>query len=145
VGLHLLDRLEPVAGVGWRLEAPKARHLAYHDAMPPRSKLVTAPPYAVEAAIKQLGAHLRIARVRRNLSLADMANKLGVDRHVIADAERGKITTSIAVYVGLLWGLNLLERLEPVAHPALDEEGLTLQMSEARDRAYPRRTMSNDF
>lgn len=113
--------------------------------MPPRSKLVSAPPYAVEAAIERLGAHLRIARVRRNLSLVDMAGRLGVDRHVIADAERGKVTTSIAVYAGLLWALHLLEQLEPVADPSLDEEGLALQMSEARTRAYPSRTMSNDF
>lgn len=113
--------------------------------MPPRSKLVSAPPYAVEAAITRLGAHLRIARVRRNLSHADMANKLGVDRHVIADAERGKITTSIALYAGLLWGLNLLERLEPVADPALDEEGRALAMNEERTRAYPSGTLSNDF
>jgi len=113
--------------------------------MPPRSKLVTAPPYAVEAAIERLGTHLRIARVRRNLSLADMANKLGVDRHVIADAEGGKITTSIAVYAGLLWGLNLLDRLEPVADPALDEEGRAMAMNEERTRAYPSRTLDNDF
>ena len=112
--------------------------------MPPRSKLVTAPPHAVEAAIERLGAYLRIARVRRNLSLAEMATRLGVDRHVIADAERGKITTSIAVYVGLLWELHLLDQLKKVAHPALDEEGLALQMSEARDRAYPSRTLDND-
>ncbi len=115
--------------------------------MPPRSKLVSAPPYAVEAAITKLGARLRIARVRRNFSLAEMADKLGVDRHVIADAERGKVTTSIVVYIGLLWALDrdLLDQLEPVAHPALDEAGLALQMSEARTRAYPSRTMSNDF
>ena len=85
------------------------------------------------------GAHLRIARVRPSM--------LGVDRHVIADAERGKITTRIAGVGGATVGAasagpNLSvwpvqRRLEPVADPALDEEGLALAMNEARTRAYP--------
>lgn len=119
--------------------------MAYPYAMALRSKLVAAPPYAVEAAVERLGAHLRIARVRRNLSLLEMASRLGVDRHVVADAERGKLTTGIAVYAGLLWALNLLDRLEPVADPALDEEGLALAMNEARTRSYASRKLDNDF
>lgn len=119
--------------------------MAYTGTMAARSKLVVPPPFDVEDAVVRLGARLRIARVRRNLSQSDMAKRLGVDRHVVADAERGKLTTGIAVYAGLLWVLHLLEQLEPVADPTLDEEGLTLARIEERTRAYPRRTLDNDF
>jgi len=113
--------------------------------MPPRSQLSQTPPYAVESAIVTLGANLRTARLRRNISLADMAAKIGVDRHVIADAERGKGTTGIAVYVGMMWAMNLLSHLDPVADPAADEEGLALDMADGRERARFGGGMSNDF
>lgn len=113
--------------------------------MPPRSQLSMTPPYAVESAIKTLGANLRTARLRRNISLADMAAKLGVDRHVIADAERGKVTTNIAVYVGVMWAMNLLSHLDTVVDPAADEEGLALAMADERERAHLGGGMSNDF
>jgi transcriptional regulator with XRE-family HTH domain len=113
--------------------------------MPPRSQFSTTPPYAVQDAIKTLGANLRTARVRRNISIADMASRLGVDRHVVADAERGKLTTNIGVYVGMMWVMDLLGHLSPVADPTLDEEGLARAMAEERDRAYPSGGMSNDF
>lgn len=113
--------------------------------MSPRSQLSTAPPYAVEDAIRTLGANLRTARVRRNISLAEMASRLGVDRHVVADAEHGKITTNVGVYVGVMWVMNLLNQLSPVADPALDEEGVRLARAEERERAYPAGGMSNDF
>lgn len=113
--------------------------------MPPRSPLTETPPYAVETAIKTLGANLRTARLRRNLTLADMAAKLGVSRFVIADAEKGKVTTNIAVYVGMLWAMNLLSHLDSVASPTTDEEGLTLAMLDERERARNKGGLSNDF
>ena len=113
--------------------------------MPPRSQLTEAPPYAVEETIKKLGANLRTARLRRNITLADMAAKLGVSRYVVADAEKGKVTTNVAVYVGMLWAMNLLNHMELVADPAHDEEGLALSVFDERERARQKGGLSNDF
>ncbi len=113
--------------------------------MSPRSKLTTAPPSAVQEALKRLGNNLRTARLRRNLSHAELAAKLGVDRHVIADAERGKLSTSAGVYVGMLWAMNLLPSLADVADPKNDEEGLALSGLDERERARPARGPSNAF
>ncbi len=113
--------------------------------MPPRSQLTEAPPYAVEETIKKLGASLRTARLRRNITLADMAAKLGVSRYVVADAEKGKVTTNVAVYVGMLWAMNLLNHMELVADPAHDEEGLALSVFDERERARQKGGLSNDF
>ncbi len=113
--------------------------------MPPRSALTTAPPFAVQEALKSLGNNLRTARLRRNLSLVELAAKLGVDRHVLTDAENGKVGTSAGVYVGMLWAMNLLPTLDGVADPKTDEEGLALSGLDARARARSGGAPSNAF
>jgi transcriptional regulator with XRE-family HTH domain len=113
--------------------------------VPPRSQLTKAPPFAVQDALKNLGNKLRTARLRRNMSLVELANKLGVDRHVLADAESGKLGTSAGVYVGMLWALNLLPSLDGVADPKADEEGLALSGLDERERARSGGGPSNAF
>jgi transcriptional regulator with XRE-family HTH domain len=113
--------------------------------MPARSSLTAAPPAAVQDALKRLGGNLRTARLRRNLSLADLAAKVGVDRHVVADAENGKIGTSAGVYLGMLWAMNLLPSLTVVADPKSDEEGLALSGLDERERARAGGGPSNAF
>jgi transcriptional regulator with XRE-family HTH domain len=103
--------------------------------------LTQAPPYAVENAIKQLGQNLRTARLRRNLTIAEVAEKIGTGPRPIADAEKGKPTTAMAVYVALLWTYDLLESWNALADPAGDSEGLA--RSERRERA--RRSSSKDL
>jgi transcriptional regulator with XRE-family HTH domain len=113
--------------------------------MPPRNSLTIAPPFAVQEALKSLGSNLRTARLRRNLSLAELAAKLGVDRHVLTDAENGKLGTSAGVYVGMLWAMNLISSLDGVADPKADEEGLALSGIDERERARTGGGPSNAF
>lgn len=113
--------------------------------MTARSQIITAPPSAVQEAITHLGNNLRTARLRRNLTHSDLAAKLGVSRHVVADAENGKLGTSIGVYVGMLWAMNLLPSLTDVANPRNDEEGLALSSLEERERARSGGGPSNAF
>jgi transcriptional regulator with XRE-family HTH domain len=82
-----------------------------------------------------LGANIRTARLRRNLSIAEVAAKIGVDRHVIGDAERGKPTTSIAIYAGILWAMGLVGPLGRLASPESDEQGTLLAMAHGRLKA----------
>jgi transcriptional regulator with XRE-family HTH domain len=95
--------------------------------------------------LKRLGNNLRTARLRRNLSHAELAAKLGVDRHVVSEAENGKLSTGVGVYVGMLWAMNLLPSLSSVADPKNDEEGLALSGLEERERARTGRGPSNAF
>lgn len=88
--------------------------------MTARNTLLTAPPYAVEQALKRLGADLRTARLRRNLTIAAAAEKIGTGRRAVMDAEKGKGSTGAAVYAALLWAYGLLEQLAAVADPAHD-------------------------
>jgi transcriptional regulator with XRE-family HTH domain len=99
------------------------------------NSLFAAPPYAVERAIRRLGTDLRTARLRRNLTVKDVAEKLGTGPRAVADAEKGKPTAAIATYVGLLWTYDLLAPLAEVADPARDPEGSALDAARGRTRA----------
>jgi transcriptional regulator with XRE-family HTH domain len=100
-----------------------------------RNKLQTAPPFPVEQALKRLGDSLRIARVRRNLTIKDVAGRIGTGPRAVMDAERGKPSTGIVVYSALLWLYDLLSPLEELADPLKDKTGLTLAAAKAPMRA----------
>lgn len=113
--------------------------------MAARNTLTTAPPYLVEQALKHLGANLRTARLRRNLTIENVAQKIGTGPRPIADAEKGKVSTSAAVYMALLWAYDLLAPMELVADPASDREGLALSTRRERARAKRSRELDSDF
>lgn len=113
--------------------------------MSARNPLLAAPPYEVEQALKILGANLRTARLRRNLSIEDVAAKIGVGRHVVAAAEKGKPSTGIAIYAGLLWAFGMTGQLIQIADPDLDEEGRLLARRDERVNASRVKTLDNDF
>ena len=113
--------------------------------MPAPSHISKAPPAAVVAALERLGANLRIARLRRRLTQAELAERIGVSRFVVADAERGKATTGVAAYVGALWALGLADQLRSVADPSLDAEGVALEIARGGKRARRRQGLNDDF
>ena len=108
-----------------------------------KNVLTSAPPYAVEKTLKRLGTNLRTARLRRNLTIEDVAEKIGTGRRAVMDAEKGKGSTSSAVYIALLWAYDLLDQMRDVADPALDEEGLNLSLLKKRARA--KEGLDNEF
>jgi transcriptional regulator with XRE-family HTH domain len=113
--------------------------------MSARNPLLAAPPYPVEQALKKLGANLRTARLRRNLTIREVAEKIGSGSRAVSDAEKGKVSTGIAVYVALLWVFDLLNQLADVADPGKDEEGQALSLASERLRARSRGELDNDF
>ena len=107
--------------------------------------IIKAPPFEVEAAIRQLGANLRTARLARNLSIADVAAKLGVSPRAVRNAETGKPGTAIGVYLGLMWVYGLISQVQDLADPARDEA--VMRAVRERAHAYPTRkgALDNDF
>src|SRR5579863_6111977 len=89
--------------------------------MTARNQLITAPPYSVEQALKRVGNSLRIARVRRKLTIEEVAEKIGTGRRAVMDAENGKASTGIAVYAALMWVYDLLRPLDDLADPAKEK------------------------
>lgn len=107
--------------------------------------LTHAPPYAVEKAIKRLGQNLRRARLRRNLTMEEVAAKIGTGTRPVADAEKGKPTTSMAVYVALLWTYDLLGPWDDLADPSADTEGLALAETRERARTKTSKDLDDEF
>ena len=89
--------------------------------------------------------NLRTARLRRNLTIREVAEKIGTGPRAVMDAERGKLSTGIAVYAALLWTHDLLQPLRELADPLSDEEGLALDRLGGRVRARSGQGLDNDF
>lgn len=113
--------------------------------MTAKNTLLIAPPYAVEQSLKRLGSNLRTARLRRNLTIEEVAQKIGTGPRPVSDAEKGKPSTSAAVYIALLWVYDLLDQMNDVADPELDNEGLSLSLGRERTRAREKKGLDNEF
>jgi transcriptional regulator with XRE-family HTH domain len=53
-------------------------------------------PYPVEHAIKKVGDNLRTARLRRKLTIEEVAEKIGAGPRAVRAAESGKPSTGMA-------------------------------------------------
>ncbi len=113
--------------------------------MSPKNFLSIAPPYEVEDALRRLGRDLRIARLRRNLTIDQVAEKIRTGKRAVANAENGKPTTSIVTYVTLLWVYDLMHPFHELANPHSDIEGYALERLSGRKRARTPKVLDNDF
>ncbi len=113
--------------------------------MAKKNPLLQAPPYAVEMALKKLGSNLRTARLRRNLTIGEVAEKIGAGRRAVTDAEHGKASAGIGTYAGLLWAFDMIPHLEEVADPERDREGQRLAEVHGRRHARRRKRLDDDF
>ncbi len=86
-----------------------------------------------------------MARLRRNLTVEQVAAKIGTGRRAVLEAEKGKASTSAAVYTALLWAYDLLAPMDTLADPATDTEGLALSVQRERARATQSQELDSDF
>jgi len=108
--------------------------------------LTASPPYAVTETIQTFGRNLRTARIRRNMTIAEAAERIGVGVRSVRDAEHGKTTTSVAVYYALMWLYGLLPVSDGLANPDMDMEGKRLaELREPKRASSSRKGMDNDF
>jgi transcriptional regulator with XRE-family HTH domain len=71
------------------------------------------------------GERLRFARLRRRMSLAELAARVDVTRNTLSRLERGDLSTSLGVLARVLAVLGLEEDLDRLAQD--DELGQRLQ------------------
>ena len=110
-----------------------------------RNNLLKAPPYAVEQALTKLGGNLRVARLRREQTIEEVAKRIGTGVRAVRDAESGKASTGVGVYAALLWAYDLLDPLDQLADPLKDKEGLALAAARVSKRARKSGGLDNDF
>jgi len=101
----------------------------------------------IEAAerIKELGYRVRLARTRREMSIAEVAAKAGINRNTLNALELGKSGVALGAYVTVLWTLGLDKTLDAVAHPDADIHGKTLEASRRPARVRKSQKSKNEY
>lgn len=102
-------------------------------------KIVTV-PQPVQARTSELGQRVRRARLRRQVTSAELAAQAGISRNTLTALETGKPGVTLATFATVLWALGLDGTLDPVANPDLDTHGKTLESSRAPKRARTKET-----
>ena len=95
--------------------------------------------------VTQLGQRVRIARIRRGWSVADLAAKAGINRNTLTALELGKAGTAVGVCITVLWALGLDKSLEAIADPDADLHGKALEASRRPKRAGKSSKASDDY
>jgi len=91
------------------------------------SKAKTALPMRVKRAIEKLGADISVARRRRGITSALLAERAFVSPRTLVRAEKGDPSVSMAAYGSILFALDLTDRLASLADPAQDAVGVALE------------------
>lgn len=105
----------------------------------------TTPPLpAVRHALTALGEQIRLARLRRGISAALLAERAGLTRTTLRAVERGTPSVTLGAYANVLHILGMVEQLAQVG--AEDPVGRHLQDAalESRGRVRPRRKSRGD-
>lgn len=96
-------------------------------------------PLRVGRAIRKLGADLSVARRRRGISHALMAQRAFISPSTLVRAEKGDPGVSLGIYASLLFVLDLTDRLAALAEPGQDAAGLALDEERLPKRIRQRR------
>lgn len=91
-------------------------------------------PLPVRHSLRKLGRDLAIARRKRGISTADMAERLFVSRDTLWRLERGDPTVALGTFATAAFVLQLHDRLLSFAAPETDALGLSLD-----ERRLPKR------
>jgi transcriptional regulator with XRE-family HTH domain len=103
-------------------------------------------PMQAAEHVVQVGQRIRLARIRREWSVADLASKAGINRNTLTALELGKPGTAVGVCFTVLWVLGLDKTLDAVADPDTDSHGKALEASRRPTRAgKPRKVNDYDF
>lgn len=85
--------------------------------------------------LKEIGANIRTARLRRNIRIKDLANRIHVDERTISRMENGDPSISLKNLIAVLYVFGLEDTLSHIASPTEDKEGVALAKLNSRKRA----------
>lgn len=94
-------------------------------------------PLPVERAIRKLGSDISLARRRRHLSQASLAERMGASLSTVRRMEKGDLRVPIHFFARALHLFGEIQSLENLLDTAKDDIGLTLM-----DENLPKRVRS---
>ena len=103
---------------------------AAHDTLPP----------ALRRGLGKMGYDLGVARRRRRLTVAMVAERMGVSKATYGRVERGDPTVALGVYAMALHALGFGDVWSALADSATDEQGLALEEERLPQRVRVQRT-----
>ena len=93
-----------------------------------RSSIVDILPSRLRRSLTKFGADLAIARRKRRLTVAMMAERLGIAKATYLRAAKGDPKVSMAVYAMAMYVLGFGEVFGEWIDPSRDEQGLVLDV-----------------
>jgi DNA-binding XRE family transcriptional regulator len=100
-----------------------------HDILPPK----------LRRSLAKFGSDLALARRKRHVTTAMMAERLGVAKTTYARVERGDPTVAMGVYAMALFVLGFGEALGDIVDASRDEQGLLLDAQRVPRRVRMRK------
>ncbi|WP_374339901.1 multiprotein-bridging factor 1 family protein [Methyloversatilis sp.] len=94
-------------------------------------------PQPVERAIRKLGSDISLARRRRHISQASLAERMGASLSTVRRMEKGDLRVPIHFFARALHVFGEIQALENLLDTAKDDIGLTLM-----DENLPKRVRS---
>jgi transcriptional regulator with XRE-family HTH domain len=87
------------------------------------SRSKTALPLAARRALRKLGGDISVARRRRSIGTALMAERAFITRSTLSKVEQGDPGVSLGIYASVLFVLGMTDRLASLVDPAHDPLG----------------------
>ena len=93
--------------------------------------------------LKKMGARFKEARLRRNISVKDLARQVGISEGTLYSIEKGSETVSIGAYAAVLAVLGLEEDFELMVEDVDEKKKFWEQNLYKRERATRKITKDN--
>ena len=102
-----------------------------------------------QRALEQLGGNLKMARLKRRISLQDFADRIGVSKRTVIRMEKGEDGVSIGTVAMACLVLGELDRIAMFMDPGSDDTGLLLDRDNLpkridSQRKASKRSMNNE-
>lgn len=96
-------------------------------------------PLTVKQALRKVGSDIEVARKRRRITVALLAERAGVSRGTIQRIQQGDPRTSFGAYASVLFVLGMIDKCRMLVDSSLDAIGLRCQNDDLPKRIrHPR-------
>jgi DNA-binding XRE family transcriptional regulator len=96
-------------------------------------------PAALRRSLVKFGGDIAVARRKRQLTVAMMAERLGVAKSTYLRVEKGDPSVSLGVYAMALFVLGFGDALGDLVDPRRDDQGLLLDVERLPKRVRVKR------